>query len=146
MAKVTVGLVWFIGGFRDEVTQVFKNGKCRVKETWFAEDIGRACKCTETYGIGRDEDGEEYIYSLKYPNARPLYACGASNALRYWSVEVWDDIGGGESGPCIRRARITVEAETARDAEAKVYGDCMTTGDVRLADEMEIAEYLEYGC
>lgn len=60
--KIVEGMTWIIDEFTIEVTKVFKNGKCRLTETWIAYDTLKACKSVETYIIAKDKNGNEFVY------------------------------------------------------------------------------------
>lgn len=94
--NIILGLVWYKDGFREEVTKLYKNGKCQITETWISEDTGKECIHKSNQVIVTDKNGEQYTYDPKYEKyANPghdendeyswwarTYACGACN----WDV------------------------------------------------------------
>ena len=76
MKQITLGMVWNIDGHHMEVTKMYKNGKVQITETWISEDTLKDCRSVENYGVGTDENGQQYAYSIDYPEYR-LYANGS---------------------------------------------------------------------
>lgn len=75
------GLYWDEDGHEFEVIERTGN-KCKVTETWIAEDSGRDVKKTYTYNIESDpvnKTTQEYMYDPKYPEYSRKYAGNAFN-------------------------------------------------------------------
>lgn len=62
MKKIEIGMQWACGASTLEVVELVPHVKCRIRETWIAEDTGETCKQTNSYDIAKDEDGNEYAY------------------------------------------------------------------------------------
>lgn len=75
--KIQVGMWWSVDGHHMEITSV-DGDTCTLTEDWIAEDSGKDCSESDTYGIGQDEDGVEYAYALDYPKFK-LYSTSAFN-------------------------------------------------------------------
>lgn len=62
MKKIEIGMQWACGASTLEVVELVPHVKCRIRETWIAEDTGETCKQTNSYDIAKDENGNEYAY------------------------------------------------------------------------------------
>lgn len=82
------GLYWSEDGHEYEVVEMLPGNKCRVTESWIAEDSGKDVKKEHIYKITVDpvnKTHQEYMYDPKYPEYSRMYA---SNAFNYpWGQE-----------------------------------------------------------
>lgn len=66
MKQIKMGMTWDCDGHMMEVVELTPHVKCRITETWIAEDIGRECKNTQDYEISTDENGNEFAHIGNY--------------------------------------------------------------------------------
>ena len=60
MKQIKMNMKWDCDGHMMEVVELVPHVKCRITETWIAEDCGGACKETHDYEIGTDVNGNEF--------------------------------------------------------------------------------------
>jgi hypothetical protein len=66
MKQIKMGMKWDCDGHMMEVVELVPHVKCRITETWIAEDCGKACKETCDYEISTDENGNEFAHIGDY--------------------------------------------------------------------------------
>lgn len=66
MKQIRMGMQWACGASTMEVVELVPHVKCRITETWIAEDTGETCKQTNNYEISTDENGNEFAHIGDY--------------------------------------------------------------------------------
>lgn len=66
MKQIKMNMKWGCDGHMMEVVELVPHVKCRITETWIAEDCGKPCKQTNDYEISTDENGNEFAHIGDY--------------------------------------------------------------------------------